>query len=125
MAGRASASDGRRPCEAGNHPDYRPAIVVLAVVPCLGRRLCYACGMIRTSLLLAAAAAALAAFPASARPMTARDMHSMHRLGAPEVSSDGRYAVFTISETDWAKNKRKNTLHLLDLTRPGSAPQPI
>jgi dipeptidyl aminopeptidase/acylaminoacyl peptidase len=85
----------------------------------------YACGMIRTSLLLAAAAAALSATSVSARPMTAKDMQSMHRLGAPEVSRDGRYAVFTISATDWDKNKRVNTLHLLDLTRPGSAPQPI
>ena len=51
--------------------------------------------------------------------MTANDMQSMHRLGAPEVSPDGRWAVFTISDTDWAKNKRVNTLYLLDLTRAG------
>jgi dipeptidyl aminopeptidase/acylaminoacyl peptidase len=57
--------------------------------------------------------------------MTAKDMQSMHRLGAPEVSRDGRYAVFTISATDWDKNKRVNTLHLLDLTRPGFTPQPV
>jgi dipeptidyl aminopeptidase/acylaminoacyl peptidase len=76
-------------------------------------------------LLTAAAAAALAACPLVARPMTARDMHSMHRLGAPEVSPDGRYAVFTLSTTDWDKNKRINTLELLDLTKPGAAPQPI
>jgi dipeptidyl aminopeptidase/acylaminoacyl peptidase len=81
--------------------------------------------MIKRSLLLAAAAAALAASPLAARPMTATDMHSMHRLGAPEVSPDGRYAAFTISTTDWAKNKRVNTLHLLDLTKPGAAPLPI
>ena len=49
--------------------------------------------------------------------MTATDMQSMHRLGAPEVSTDGRYAVFTISTTDWDKNKRVNTLYLLDLTQ--------
>jgi dipeptidyl aminopeptidase/acylaminoacyl peptidase len=57
--------------------------------------------------------------------MTATDMHLMHRLGAPEVSPDGRRAVFTISHTDMAANKRVNTLYLLDLTRPGAAPQPI
>jgi dipeptidyl aminopeptidase/acylaminoacyl peptidase len=65
------------------------------------------------------------AAPLAARPMTATDMQSMHRLGAPEVSPDGRHAAFTISTTDWAKNKRVNTLHLLDLTKPGAAPQPI
>ena len=63
--------------------------------------------------LLAAAAAALAASPLAARPMTATDMQSMHRLGAPEVSKDGRYAVFTISASsapDWYKTTRVNTL---------------
>jgi dipeptidyl aminopeptidase/acylaminoacyl peptidase len=81
--------------------------------------------MTRTSLLAAAAAAALSATPAQARPMTATDMHMMHRLGAPEISRDAHWAVFTISDTDLDKNKRNNRLYLLDLTRPGSAPQPI
>ena len=81
--------------------------------------------MTRTSLLAAAAAAALTAAPAVARPMTATDMHMMHRLGAPDVSPDGHWAVFTISDTDLEKNKRINTLYLLDLTRSGSAPQPV
>ena len=57
--------------------------------------------------------------------MTATDMHMMHRLGAPEVSRDGHWAVFTISDTDLDKNKRNNRLYLLDLTRPGSTPQLI
>ena len=75
--------------------------------------------------LLLAAAAALAASPVHARPMTATDLQSMHRLGAPEVSRDGRHAVFTLSSTDWDKNKRVNTLYLLDLAKPGTAPQPV
>jgi len=57
--------------------------------------------------------------------MTAVDMQSMHRVGAPEVSRDGRYAVFTISTTDWNKNKRINTLYLLDLTKRGAVPQAL
>ena len=81
--------------------------------------------MTRTALLLAAAAAALAASPAIARPMTATDMHMMRRLGAPVVSPDGRFALFTISRTDLAANKRTNTLHLLDLNARGATPQPI
>jgi len=81
--------------------------------------------MIKAQLLLAAAAATLAASPLVARPMTATDLQSMHRLGAPEVSRDGRWAVFTLSATDWDKNKRVNTLHLLDLTRPGATPLPV
>jgi dipeptidyl aminopeptidase/acylaminoacyl peptidase len=81
--------------------------------------------MIQPKLFLAAAAAALAASSAHARPMTAIDLQSMHRLGSPDVSPDGRYAVFTVSTTDWDKNKRVNTLELLDLTRPGAQPVPI
>ena len=81
--------------------------------------------MIQPKLFFAAAAAALAACPLTARPMTATDMQSMHRLGAPEVSVDGHYAVFTISSTDWDKNKRVNALYLLDLTRPGTTPQQV
>src|SRR6476620_8308413 len=79
----------------------------------------------RLQRLLAAAAAVLAVSPAHARPMTATDMHSMHRVSAPEVSPDGKTAVFTISTTDWDKNKRVNTLYTLDLTRPGAAPQAV
>jgi dipeptidyl aminopeptidase/acylaminoacyl peptidase len=77
--------------------------------------------------LLAAAALAALALPtaATARPMTATDMHMMHRLGAPEVSPDGRTAVFSISTTDLPDNKRNNTLYMLDLTRPRAAPQVV
>ena len=81
--------------------------------------------MIKPSLLLAAAVAALASSPTAARPMTPIDLQSIHRLGSPDVSPDGRLAVFTISSTDWAKNKRVNTLNLLDLSKLGAQPQPI
>jgi dipeptidyl aminopeptidase/acylaminoacyl peptidase len=85
----------------------------------------YACAMIKRMLLLTAAAAVPSASPLAARPMTATDLQSMHRLGSPEVSRDGRYAAFTISNTDWEKNKRVNTLYLFDLAKPGAAPQPV
>ncbi len=77
-------------------------------------------------LLLAAtvAAAALVSTPSFARPMTATDMHMMHRLGAPSVSPDGRTAIFTLSTTDMAANKRSNPLMMLDLSRP-AAPREI
>ena len=72
-----------------------------------------------------AASALIAATPALARPMTATDMHMLHRLGAPSISPDGRRALFTLSTTDLAKNKRSNPLMMLDLTRPGAMPQPV
>ncbi len=81
--------------------------------------------MKKLSLLIAAATAALTASPASARPMTAVDLQSMHRLGSPDISPDGHWAAFTVSTTDWGKNKRVNTLNLLDLARGGAQPQPI
>jgi hypothetical protein len=43
--------------------------------------------MIKPITLAAVAASALiAATPSLARPMTATDMHMMHRLGAPSIS---------------------------------------
>ena len=78
--------------------------------------------MIKISLLLATAAVAILPVPSLARPMTATDMHMMHRLGAPEVSPDGRWAIFTISETDLAKNRRTNSLYMLDLREAGAEP---
>ena len=57
--------------------------------------------------------------------MTATDMHMMRRLGAPSVSPDGRYAIFTLSTTDLAANKRNNVVHILDLKARGAAPQPL
>ena len=76
-------------------------------------------------MLLAASLAALAlasASAASARPITATDLATMRRLGAPTVSPDGHWAVYQLSETDLAANRRRNDLWLLDLTRTGAAP---
>ncbi|HET9398031.1 MAG TPA: prolyl oligopeptidase family serine peptidase, partial [Sphingomicrobium sp.] len=80
---------------------------------------------IRLALAASAAVAALAVTPAAARPMTATDMHMMRRLGAPSVSPDGRHAVFALSTTDLAANKRNNIIHILDLTAKGGAPRPL
>ncbi|HYX47562.1 MAG TPA: S9 family peptidase [Sphingomicrobium sp.] len=81
--------------------------------------------MKKLSLLSVTAAVALATSSAAARPMTAVDLASMHRLGSPDISPDGHWAVFTVSTTDWGKNKRLNTLNLLDLTKPGAQPRPV
>jgi len=77
------------------------------------------------ALAASVAAAALTATPAIARPMTATDMQMMRRLGAPSVSPDGRYAIFSLSTTDLAANKRNNVVQILDLNATGAAPQPI
>src|SRR5512139_3621970 len=79
----------------------------------------------RIALAASVAAAALIATPAVARPMTATDMHMMRRLGTHSVSPDGRYALFTLSTTDLAANKRNNVTHILDLKARGATPQPL
>ena len=80
--------------------------------------------MNRTLLAATVAAVALVSTPSFARPMTATDMHMMHRMGSPSVSPDGKTAIFTLSTTDMAANKRSNPLMMLDLTRP-AAPRAI
>ncbi len=62
---------------------------------------------------------------ASARPITATDLATMRRLAAPAVSPDGHWAVYQLSETDLAANRRRTDLFLLDLAHPGAEPVQI
>jgi dipeptidyl aminopeptidase/acylaminoacyl peptidase len=73
--------------------------------------------------LLLCGLAALALVPAtaaSARQMTATDLATMKRIGAPAVSPDGRWLVYQLRETDLAANRGRTDLWLLDLSRPGA-----
>src|SRR5436190_22747268 len=77
-------------------------------------------------MLASLAALALAPAPAAvARPMTATDLATLRRMGAPAVSPDGNWAVFQLSETDLAANRRRTDLFLLDLRSPNAAPVKI
>jgi dipeptidyl aminopeptidase/acylaminoacyl peptidase len=72
------------------------------------------------------AALALAAAPAAfARPMTATDLATMRRLGAPTVSPDGRWVAYQLRETDLAANRGRTDLWLLDLRAPDARPVKI
>lgn len=77
--------------------------------------------------MLTALALGAAYLPAavSARPMTATDLATMHRIGSPSVSPDGRWIVYSLSETDLAANKRRNHLWLLDTRTKGAQPVQI
>lgn len=55
-------------------------------------------------------------------PMTARDLVTMPRLGTPIATSGGRYAVYSVTETDPETLDRAAKRYVLDLARPGSAP---
>ncbi len=81
--------------------------------------------MLIRMLAAGVAAVALLATPAVARPMTPTDLHMMRRLGAPSVSPDGRYAIFTLSTTDLAANKRNNVVHMLDLRARNASAEPV
>jgi dipeptidyl aminopeptidase/acylaminoacyl peptidase len=80
--------------------------------------------------LLAALALALASGPvlaadadsAAPHPFSIRDLVMMDRVGDPQLSPDGRYALFTVRVTDYAANKGVTSIYVMDLNKP---PQPV
>ncbi len=62
---------------------------------------------------------------AHARPLTIQDVASFSRIGAADVSPDGRWLVWDQRETDMAANKGRTDLWRLDLTRKGAAPEKL
>src|SRR4051794_1854595 len=78
-------------------------------------------------LLLAAAAAGalLAPAPLLARPMTATDLATLRRIGAPPPPPHRRWAALQLRETALAANKGRTHLWLLDLRAPGAKPVQI
>ncbi|EAQ28538.1 prolyl oligopeptidase family protein [Erythrobacter sp. NAP1] len=58
----------------------------------------------------------------SKTPMSARDLVTMPRLGGPTATSDGRYAVYSVTITDPDTLKRTPRHFIIDLTQPGSEP---
>jgi dipeptidyl aminopeptidase/acylaminoacyl peptidase len=78
--------------------------------------------------LMLASLAALALLPATAafaRPITATDLATLRRLGAPAVSPDGNWAVYQLRETDLAANRGRTDLYLLDLRAANAQPVKI
>jgi dipeptidyl aminopeptidase/acylaminoacyl peptidase len=65
---------------------------------------------------------ALAAAPASARPLTPLDLMSLSRIGASTASSDGHWLVWDQEEIDVAGNRSRHDLWRLDLARAGAQP---
>ncbi|MEL6528425.1 MAG: S9 family peptidase [Pseudomonadota bacterium] len=57
-----------------------------------------------------------------AEPMSAKDLITMPRLGAPTVTPYGRYAVYSVTETDPETYERVSKHYLLDLVQPGARP---
>ena len=55
-------------------------------------------------------------------PFGIRDLVMMDRVGDPQLSPDGRYALYTVRATDYAANKGVTSIYLLDLGKGG---QPV
>ncbi|WP_033073187.1 S9 family peptidase [Sphingopyxis sp. MWB1] len=74
--------------------------------------------------LLMLSAAALTALPLSvqARPMTAEDLATMNRVGAPAASADGRWIAYPMTETTGEDYKRSTGLWLIDRKTAKAAP---
>lgn len=81
----------------------------------------------------AVVAAVLSATPLAAQdvpgvtapPMSAEDLVTLPRLGAPAVNTAGTLAVFSVTVTDPATLKRSPTHYAIDLRNPGAAPVPL
>lgn len=58
----------------------------------------------------------------TAAPMTAEDLVTLPRLGAPAVNAAGKMAVYSVTITDPATLKRNPAHYLIDLARPEAAP---
>ena len=75
--------------------------------------------------LLALGLAAGIGATAHARPLTINDVVSFSRIGAADISPDGRWLVWDQRETDMAANKGRTDLWRLDLSRKGALPEKL
>lgn len=94
-------------------------------------RLITATGGLTAAIAFAFAAAPLAAQGAPATPgpdappMSAQDLVTLPRLGAPVVNAGGTMAVYTVTLTDPETLKRRPAHYLIDLSRPEAAAIPL
>lgn len=90
----------------------------------------------RNLIALGALAAALVAAPLAAEttpevpgvtapPMSAKDLVTLPRLGAPAVNAGGTLAVYGVTTTDPESLARSTGYYLLDLTKPGAVPMKL
>ena len=66
--------------------------------------------MRRNFLICLLALASLPVAAQSKRPMTFNDLMQMHRLGATEVSPDGKWLLYSVTDVDLGKNTKTATL---------------
>ena len=117
MARPASARDRRGAGHPRDRPDHRPRALgplLAGGAAVLGRRRHEKAPRSRALRARSRPGAA-----AAARPITATDLATMRRLGAPAVSPDGNWVVYQLRETDLEANRGRTDLWLLDLRAAG------
>src|SRR3954470_24646913 len=72
--------------------------------------------VIRLSLLSAAIAVASAGTQTQ-RPMTFLDAQNMRQTATPDLSSDGKLMLYTLSTPDWASARRQSDIYLVSTDR--------
>jgi dipeptidyl aminopeptidase/acylaminoacyl peptidase len=61
----------------------------------------------------------------AAHPFDVSDLVMMERVSDPQISPDGRYAVFNVRSTDYAANKGVNAIYVLDLGSSNTSTSPV
>jgi len=69
--------------------------------------------------------AAQTSSPSPAPAMSARDLVTLPRLGAPVAAPDGSFVVYAVTTTDATTLDRKPAYYQLDLATPGAQPRPL
>src|SRR5271154_6629450 len=80
----------------------------------------------RTHPILITLTATLCFIPANAqtkRPMTFADMMQMRRLGSTDVSPDGKWLLYSVTDVDLAKNTRTPKLWIQSVA--GGGPKKV
>ncbi|HEV2881575.1 MAG TPA: S9 family peptidase [Pyrinomonadaceae bacterium] len=72
--------------------------------------------LVFTLALLCAAPAATAVAQTARRPMTVDDLLKVRRVGDPQLSPDGRFIAYQISDPDKAANRSRTHIYLIPTT---------
>jgi len=60
----------------------------------------------------------------SKRPMTFEDMMQMRRLGATDVSQDGKWLLYSVTDVDLARNAKINRIYIQEIEKGNGGGQP-
>ncbi|HKS28935.1 MAG TPA: S9 family peptidase [Pyrinomonadaceae bacterium] len=67
------------------------------------------------SILLIALVAAASHARAQAKPLTINELLKIRRVGDPQLSPDGRWVAYTVSDLNWDANRRVTQIYLISV----------